>query len=97
MFEIQFTPEARDDLKALRKKAQASVVRAIETQLRREPAVETRNRKRLRPNGVADWELRADKFRVFYNIDEPGMVVTIEAVGFKVGNLLFLRNERRDL
>ncbi len=97
MFNIQFTPEARDDLKALLKKEQRAVVRAIESHLQREPAVETRSRKRLRPNTISEWELRAGKFRVFYNVDEPGLAVSIEAVGFKVGNLLFIRSQPRDL
>jgi hypothetical protein len=30
-------------------------------------------------------------------VDEPALLVTVEAVGFKIGNLLFIRNQRRDL
>jgi mRNA-degrading endonuclease RelE of RelBE toxin-antitoxin system len=50
MYEIEFTPEAVEDLKALRKFEQEEVVDGIESQLRHEPTVETRNRKKLRPN-----------------------------------------------
>ncbi|MCA1991360.1 MAG: hypothetical protein LDL41_04825 [Coleofasciculus sp. S288] len=39
-------------------------------QLRYEPTVETRNRKRTRPNSIAAWELRIAEFRVFYNVEE---------------------------
>jgi hypothetical protein len=35
---------------------------------------------------------------VFYNIEaEEGLIVSIEAVGFKIGNLLFIRGEKRGL
>ncbi len=97
MFEIEFTPEAMDDLKALRKHEQVRILDALETQLRHQPTEATRNRKRLRANEVAGWELRIGKFRVFYNADEDIFVVSIEAVGFKIGNLLFIRGKKRKL
>ncbi len=97
MYEIEFTPEAVEDLKALGKFEQEEVVDGIESQLRHEPTVETRNRKKLRPNNVAAWELRIGRFRVFYNVDDAVRIVSIEAVGFKVGNLLFVRGKRKDL
>jgi hypothetical protein len=43
MFDIQFTPEAKDDLKPLRKQDQTFVVRSIESQLTYEPNVAMRN------------------------------------------------------
>jgi hypothetical protein len=56
-----------------------------------EPLVETRNRKPLRPNPIAPWELRIQNLRVFYDvpIEEPN-VVRILAVGMKEGNKLFI-------
>lgn len=62
---------------------------AIEVQLTHEPLVETRNRKPLRPNPVAPWELRVGTLRVFYEVssEEPS-VVNILAVGQKDGNVL---------
>lgn len=97
MYEIEFTPEATDDLKALRKFEQQTILTGIETQLRHEPTIETRNRKRLRPNDVAEWELRLGKYRVFYNVEEHILIISIEAIGFKVGNILFIRGKRREL
>jgi mRNA-degrading endonuclease RelE of RelBE toxin-antitoxin system len=97
MYEIELAPSALEDLKSLRKFEQQQVVDVVETQLHHQPTVETRNRKRLRPNELADWELRAGRFRVFYNVDEAEMIVSIEAVGLKVGNLLFIRGESRKL
>ena len=97
MYEIEFSPSALEDLKSLRKSEQKKVVERIETQLQHEPTVQTRNRKRLRPNDVAEWELRVDGFRVFYNVVETKIMVTIEAIGIKIGNVLFIRGESRQL
>ncbi len=52
MFQIEFTPEALEDLRLLRAYDQRRVVEAVEAQHRHQPAQETRNRKRLRPKGV---------------------------------------------
>lgn len=97
MYEIEFQPNALNDLTSLRKFEQQQVLSSIETQLSRQPTVETRNRKRLRPNKTAEWELRIGQLRVFYNADAPQLIVRIEAVGLKVGNLLFIRGEKREL
>lgn len=97
MYVIDLTAEARDDLMALRKSDQVSVVSLLAEQLSHQPTQETRNRKKLRPNPIAEWELRVGQFRVFYDVDPEAQTVSIEAIGFKVGNVLFIRNERRDL
>ena len=97
MYEIKYASEAVKDLKSLRKVEQEEVLDGVDTQLKHEPAVETRNRKKLRPNDIAEWELRLGKFRVFYNVLEEIQVVRIEAVGIKKVNLLFIRGEERNL
>ena len=97
MYEIEFTPEANEDLKLFRKFEQKQILDETEHQLKYEPNVRTRNRKEMDPNEVAGWELRIGKFRVFYNVDEETRMVSVEAVGFKVGNMLFIRGERREL
>ena len=60
------------------------------------PLVETRNRKPLRPNPVAPWELRVGALRVFYDVpsDTPA-VVRVVAVGKKERSLL--RIGRREI
>jgi mRNA-degrading endonuclease RelE of RelBE toxin-antitoxin system len=93
MYEIRFTPEALDDLKSLRKSEQKKVLDGIDTQLEHEPTVVTRNRKRLRPNDLAEWEIRIEKFRVFYDVDEQVKIVKVEAVGYKAGSKLFIHGE----
>ncbi len=51
-------------------------------QLVYEPTVETKNRKPMRPNPVAPWELRIGNLRVYYDVEEePEQVVLIRAVG----------------
>jgi len=64
MFEIEFTPESIDDLEFFRKHEQFEIIEEIETQLLYEPSLETKKRKRLRPNEIAEWELRIGKFRI---------------------------------
>ena len=68
---------------------------SIERQLLHEPLVEPRNRKPLRPNPIAPWELRIGKLRVFYEVipSDPG-VVRIVAVG-KRKEMLFESPVRR--
>ena len=97
MYELDFTREALTDLMTFRKFEQQIIVSGIETQLTYEPTVETRNRFRMRPNEVAEWELRIDRFRVFYNTDDSVRIVSIEIIGFKRGNQLFVRGKRRSL
>ena len=97
MYDIEYTLEAMEDLKRFRKYEQQLIADQIDEQLLHEPAHETRNRKRLRPNRVAEFELRIAKFRVFYDVAENRNLVTIEAVGHKVGNSLFIRGKEYQL
>ena len=56
-----------------------------------EPLAETRNRKPLRPNLLAPWELRVGELRVFYEVaGDQYDVVRILAVGQKKGNRLLI-------
>jgi mRNA-degrading endonuclease RelE of RelBE toxin-antitoxin system len=97
MFPIVFTEEALQDFRELRRFEQQKIVTAIETQLAHQPEVETRNRKRLRPNPFAEWELRVARFRVFYTVDPATPQVNIIAVGRKLRNKLFIRGEEFEL
>ncbi len=64
-------------------------------QLLYQPTVETRNRKRMRPNALAPWELRIGELRVYFSVEEaPERVVKIRAVGIKKqGHRLFIGGE----
>ena len=97
MFLIEFTPEAVEDIRLLRKYDQQQILAAIESQLAHQPTGETRNRKQLRPNQLAEWELRIGEFRVFYDVDVENALVKVEAIGHKQGNKLFVRGEEYEL
>mgnify|MGYP001613257179 CR=1 FL=1 len=73
------------------------IVEELESQLRYEPAVETRNRKLLRPNELAEWELRIGRFRVFFDLDQENRLIKVEAVGHKRGNSLFIQGKEYEL
>jgi mRNA-degrading endonuclease RelE of RelBE toxin-antitoxin system len=81
----------------VQKYEQRLVADQIDEQLLHEPAHETRNRKRLRVNRVAEFELRVAKFRVFYDVDEKRNLVKIEAVGHKESSRLFIRGKEYEL
>ena len=60
------------------------VLDAVEEQLGIEPTVETRNRKPMRSNPLAAWELRVEHLRVYSDVEggiDPTVVVL--AVGVK--------------
>ena len=97
MYEVEYTTEAIEDLKLYRKHERQLIVDEIDEQLSQEPTHETRNRKRLRPNRVAEFELRITKFRVFYDVDENQKVVKIDAIGHKKGSRLFIRGKEYQL
>jgi mRNA-degrading endonuclease RelE of RelBE toxin-antitoxin system len=97
VYEIELTSEAIEDLAAFRKFDRVRVVAAMEAQLTQEPTTEARNRKRLRPNQLAEWALRIDDFRVFYDVLTDDAIVKVVAVGVKHGNELYIRGEKFDL
>lgn len=98
-FEIKFTQTAANHIRALRKFEQQLILDAIEEQLVSEPHQETRNRKRLGNNDISDWELRVDKYRIFYDLEltEEKHVVKIKAVGYKVHNTLYIGGKETKL
>ena len=95
-YEIRFASSAKRHIQAFPVGKRAVIVAAVETQLSHEPLVETRNRKRLRPNPIAPWELRVRSMRMFYDVDQPG-VVTVLAIGAKRGNKLYIEGEEMEL
>ncbi len=97
MYEIEYTPQAMQDLKSFSKRAQNIILDGIDASLHHEPNVETRNRKRLRPNDTAEWELRIGNFRVLYDVDERVRIVEIQRVGEKRGSRFFFRGQEEDV
>jgi mRNA-degrading endonuclease RelE of RelBE toxin-antitoxin system len=62
-------------------------------QLSHQPLAATRNRKERRDNPTARWELRVDKYRVFYEADEQSESVVVVAVGHKDHEQLRIRRQ----
>ena len=92
-YEVLFEPDSVEHVQGLRAGEASTVLREIEVQLTREPEVETRNRKRLRPNPLAPWELRIGDLRVFYDVEARPSCVRIVAVGRKQGERLLIGRE----
>lgn len=83
-YRIEYSPAAEDHLRRLTARERAIVVDAVDTQLAFEPRVETRNRKPMRPNPLAPWELRTGDLRIYYDVQEaPERAVFVRAVGVK--------------
>jgi len=93
MFDIDFSPDALQDLLWFRQAEQVTICTAIEDQLRHQPNVETRNRKRLRPGHLSEWELRVGKFMVFYDVNAEESKVIVVRVGYKERSKLFFRGQ----
>ncbi len=88
-YTIEFARSVKAQLSSLTARQRATVLGSVERQLVDEPLAETPNRKPLRPNPVAPWELRVGDLRVFYEVatEEPA-TVRILAIGLKRGSRL---------
>lgn len=96
-FTIEFSPDARDHLRSLKKRDQQAIVDAIADQLTQQPDQPTKHRKRLDDNPVAPWELRIGDFRVFYDLIRDDQVVAVVAVGQRFHNRLLIGGEEIEL
>ncbi|MDY6938809.1 MAG: addiction module toxin RelE [Cyanobacteriota bacterium] len=97
MYEIEYTSQAVADLNFFKKHEQQKILSEIPIKLQYEPTVTTRNRKRTRPNSIAQWELRIAEFRVFYNVEEQVKIVEIQRVGKKERNIFLFRGKQEDV
>jgi len=73
---------------------QKAVLDAVDRQLTNQPTVQTKNRKRMRPNPLATWELRVGKLRAYYDVltDQEATVLVV-AVGVKERSTLRIGGE----
>jgi mRNA-degrading endonuclease RelE of RelBE toxin-antitoxin system len=90
-FRISITEDADRQFRALPVRDQRILEAAILSRLQHQPTISTKAIKRLRPNPLAELELRAGDLRVLYNVEEDEVVVLI--VGRKVGNTLIVEGE----
>ncbi len=96
-FSIDFSTEAGEHLRVLRKRDQQIIIRAIREQLTHEPDQITKQRKPLPGAWLAPWELRVGEFRVFYKFDSTDQIVVIVAIGRKVHDRLTIGGVEIDL
>lgn len=97
-YRIEYSPAAEEHLRGLTARQRANIFDSVDKQLLDQPAVETRNRKPMRPNPLAPWELRIGNLRVYYDIQEvPETAVTILAVGIKKRNRILIGGEEIEL
>jgi hypothetical protein len=85
------TEGAEQQFRALLVRDQRALQAAILARLAHQPTTLTRAVKRLRPNPVAEYELRAGDLRVLYDVE--GEEVIISVVGRKVGDRLIVAGE----
>lgn len=92
-YRIEVTEEAKIDLSHYTAFERKLIVSEIREQLTDRPLVETKNRKSLRDNPIASWELRIGKYRVFYEVNDPAKMVSVVSVGHKEHNILLIRDK----
>lgn len=89
-YQIAFSQVSLAHLRLLKVNEQKIVLDKIEQKLKYQPNLPSRNRKQMRPNPLAIWELRIGIFRVYYDIDKQDNIVDIRAIGIKQGNQVFI-------
>ena len=90
-FKITITEDADRQFRRCRPADQRILEAAILSRLEHQPKTPTKAIKRLRPNPLVEFELRAGDLRVLYNVEGGEVVVLI--VGRKVGNKLIVESE----
>jgi mRNA-degrading endonuclease RelE of RelBE toxin-antitoxin system len=91
--EIILSPEALDHISAFTARQRRIILDEIEIQLSHEPTLVTQQRKPMRPNALASWELRIGQFREYYQVehDQPDQAtVYIIAVGIKIRDRIMI-------
>ena len=96
-YRIIVTEDAKVDLSYYSAFERKIIVSDIREQLVDQPDFETKNRKSLRDNPIAAWELRTGKYRAFYEVEKAAQVVNIVSIGHKEHNVLLIRGKEVNL
>jgi mRNA-degrading endonuclease RelE of RelBE toxin-antitoxin system len=90
-YRIEYDAAARDHLRGLTARDRTTVLSAVDSHLNNQPDVQTRDRKPMRENPLAVWELRIGRLRVYYDVvQEPEPTVQVRAVGIKERNQVYI-------
>ncbi len=90
-FKITITEDAYRQFRSLAARHQRILEVAVAARLEHQPALVSNAIKRLRPNPLAEFELRVGDLRALYNIQRDEVVIIV--VGRKVGNKLIVEGE----
>jgi mRNA-degrading endonuclease RelE of RelBE toxin-antitoxin system len=96
-FQIEYSPEAISHLRGLTARQRRTVLDHVERRLAQEPLSATRNKKPMRANPLAPWELRVGSLRVYYEASPRLRTVWIRAVGTKQRNHVLIGGEKIEL
>lgn len=97
-YRVDYSPDTEEHFRVLTARQRTIILDAVDEQLAHQPTVETKNRKPMRPNPLAPWELRIGNLRVYYDVEQdPEPLVYIRAVGVKERNRVRIGNEVFDL
>jgi deoxycytidine triphosphate deaminase len=78
-YRIEYVQTAINHLRYLTARQRSVVFTGVEQQLMHEPIAETRNRKQMRANPLASWELRLGDLRVYYEDTTVKMIELTQA------------------
>jgi mRNA-degrading endonuclease RelE of RelBE toxin-antitoxin system len=90
-FRITITEDAEQQLLMLSAREQRILQAAIASRLLHQPTALSLAIRRLRPNPIAEYELRVGGLRILYDVE--GEEVIISVVGKKIGKALFVAGE----
>lgn len=91
---VTIKDSAIEDLRWFGKKMGRLLLESAIDRLRADPEQVSRNMKTLRPNPMAQRELRLfGRFRILFNLDQPRRIATILVVGEKHGNALIVQGK----
>lgn len=76
-FRFTITTDAETQLRALPVREQRVLEAAIVARLQDQPTAPTRAIKKLRPNPLAEYELRVGDLRVLYNVEGDEVVLLV--------------------
>ena len=94
VYRIVYARPTEQHFAHLSRTQQRALLDAVDQQLTYQPTVQTKNRKRMRPNPLATWELRVSKLRVYYDVlADPEPTVLVVAVGIKDRNTVRIGGE----
>jgi addiction module RelE/StbE family toxin len=95
-YDIVLTESAKADIEHFERRYRRIIAVGIQRHLQHEAETRTKKKKPLRENPLGPYELRIDKYRVFYKV-EGNNTVKVVAVGHKEHNELFIRGAKFEL